>query len=139
MRDVTDSLTRRGAGAPEIHAGDAKRTAGRRQQSAEHAKRGRLARPVGTEQAENLTAPNFKADMIDRGERSEAPYQITHLHRGFVLETGRHSIPCLDFSFSPYLLVSMSPLLTFSLSPLLLVRSLPQQNHKAVFKPRRCR
>src|SRR6266545_5240921 len=49
LRDVTDSLTRRGARAPEIHAGDAKCTAGRRQQSAEHAKRGRLAGAVGTE------------------------------------------------------------------------------------------
>src|SRR4029453_3441680 len=49
LGDITDALTCRGAGSPEIHAGNAERAAGSRQQSTEHAKGSGLAGAIRSE------------------------------------------------------------------------------------------
>ena len=56
--------------------------AARRQQTAQHAKRGGLAGAVGAEQAEDLAAVHLEVDVIDRGEGAEFLHQLPHPHRG---------------------------------------------------------
>src|SRR6185312_5113850 len=60
--DVALHLDRMGN---EIFAEDADRAGGRCEQTGEHLDRGRLARSVGTEEAEELAGLNNKVDVVD--------------------------------------------------------------------------
>ena len=96
LRHVADALPGRGAGVAQIDAGDAQRAAAGRQQTAEHAERGRLAGPVGPEQAEDLAAVDLEADMIDGGERAELPDEIVDLDDRFVSLSGPAAEPSVN-------------------------------------------
>ncbi len=79
LRHVADVLARRGARPAQVEAGDAQRSGSGGQKPAQHAERRRLARAVRTEQAEDLAATNFEADVIDRREGAELAHQVVHL------------------------------------------------------------
>ena len=52
----------------DVDASDEGPPGGRYDAGGEHAGRGRLARPVGTEQAEDLTSEHVEVELVDRRE-----------------------------------------------------------------------
>src|SRR5581483_9215616 len=58
---------------------------GRGEDAAEHANGGALAAAVGAEEGEDLAAADAEAEVIDRHEVAEAPGEMPHLDRRFVL------------------------------------------------------
>ena len=88
LGDVADALPGRGASVAQVNSRHAQRAAAGREQAAQHPKRRRLPRSVGTEQTENLSPMDFKADMIDRRESPEAPDQVVYLDHGLACVIG---------------------------------------------------
>ena len=79
LRHITELRARGIAGGSEVHPADAQHPRARGEQSAEHAKRGGLARPVRPEQPEDLAPRDVEAHPIDGREAPEALDQIGHL------------------------------------------------------------
>ena len=82
LSDIADALAGRVARMAQVESGHAQGAAAGREEAAQHAKRRRLAGPVGPQQPEDLPALDFEADVIDRGEVAETPDQIVDLNDG---------------------------------------------------------
>src|SRR5262249_6785196 len=65
----------------DVDAADRRGARGRREQSAQHPDRRRLAGAVAAEEAEDLAATDVERDVVDRDERAEAPRQTADLDR----------------------------------------------------------
>ena len=76
LRHEADALPHSAGVAPEVHPGDRGVAAVRADQRGQHPEGGRLAGPVGTEEAEDLAALHGEvhaADRIDIGDLAAAP------------------------------------------------------------------
>ena len=71
LRHVPDSPARDEVGRVQWMAEERGRALGRRQEPGQHLHRGRLAAPVGAEEAEDFAALDPEADVVHCGERAE--------------------------------------------------------------------
>src|ERR1035437_1382684 len=76
LRHITDGPANADRLGGDGETGHARLARGRRQQRGEHLDRGRLARPVGTEQAEDLAGADRKAQRLDRRKGAEAARKV---------------------------------------------------------------
>jgi hypothetical protein len=82
LRHVADFGSGSSRCMPHVQTRDAQLSAGDRQQSAEHPERCRLARPVGSQQAEDFAPPHVERHALDRLEIAESALQVAHLNHG---------------------------------------------------------
>ena len=85
VADVAPDLVALGA---DVESRDVRRALARREKSDEHLDRGRLARAVGAQEAEDFAGPDVEGDVIDRDERSEAAREILGVDRELARDGG---------------------------------------------------
>src|SRR5690606_13238509 len=81
LRHVADALSQRLGLARDRQAEHLDLALARREQAAQHADGGRLARSIGPEEAVDMPAWHGEVDVVDRDEAAEAPRQAARADR----------------------------------------------------------
>jgi len=90
LRHVSEPCTRRRGCFPDVRSRDEQLAATGCKQTTEHAKRRRLAGAIGSEQPEDLAAPNLEGDAIDGCEDTELLLEFMDAHhRSIAVARGR--------------------------------------------------